>query len=43
MKKLLDDGVISKIVASDLIASLSNEEQEDLIKSMVATKKITKG
>ena len=43
MKKLLDDGVISKTVASDIIASLSNDEQEELIKSMDITKKITKG
>lgn len=43
MKKLLDDGVISKTVASDLITSLSDEEQEDLIKTMDITKKITKG
>lgn len=42
MKKLLDDGIISKTVASDLIASLSKEEQEDLIKSMDVTQKITK-
>ena len=27
MKQLLDDGVISKTIASDLIASLSKEEQ----------------
>ena len=27
MKQLLDDGVISKTIASDLIASLSEEEQ----------------
>lgn len=42
MKQLLDDGVISKTVASDVIASLSEEEQEELIKSMDTTKKITK-
>lgn len=42
MKQLLDDGVISKTIASDLIASLSNDEQEELIKSMDITKKITK-
>lgn len=34
MKQLLDDGVISKTVASDLIASLSKEKQEELISSM---------
>lgn len=43
MKQLLDDGVISKTIASDLIASLSNDEQEELINSMDITKKITKG
>lgn len=43
MKQLLDDGVISKTIASDLISSLSNDEQEDLINSMDITKKITKG
>ena len=43
MKELLDDGVISKTVASDIISSLSNDEQEELIKSMDITKKITKG
>lgn len=42
MKELLDDGVISKTVASDLIASLSEEEQLDLISNMDTTKKITK-
>lgn len=42
MKQLLDDGVISKTIASDLIASLSNDEQEELINSMDITKKITK-
>lgn len=43
MKQLLDDGVISKTIASDLISSLSNDEQEELINSMDITKKITKG
>ena len=43
MKQLLDDGVISKTIASDLISSLSNDEQEELINSMDVTKKITKG
>ena len=42
MKNLLDDGIISKTVASDLIASLSPEEQEELIKNLDVTKKITK-
>lgn len=41
MKQLLDDGVISKTVAADLIASLSPEEQEELIASMNTTKKLT--
>lgn len=41
MKELLDTGVISKTVASDVIASLSKDEQEELIKSMDITKKIT--
>lgn len=41
MKQLLDDGVISKTVAADLIASLSPEEQEELITSMDTTKKLT--
>lgn len=42
MKNLLDDGLISKTVASDLITSLSPEEQEELIKNLDVTKKITK-
>lgn len=42
MKNLLDDGVISKTIASDLITSLSPEEQEELIKNLDVTKKITK-
>lgn len=42
MKQLLDDGIISKTVASDLIASLSEDEQIELISSMDTTKKITK-
>ena len=42
MKNLLDEGVISKTVASDLITSLSPEEQEELIKNLDVTKKITK-
>lgn len=41
MKELLDTGVISKTVASDVITSLSKDEQEDLIKSMDITQKIT--
>lgn len=41
MKELLDTGVISKTLASDLIASLSEEEQEELISKLDATKKYT--
>ena len=41
MKELLDDGIISKTLASDTIASLSKEEQEQLISSLDVTKGIT--
>ena len=41
MKQLLDDGIISKTIASDLIASLSEEEQLEMISSLDTTKKIT--
>lgn len=41
MKQLLDDGIISKTIASDLIASLSEEEQIEMISSLNTTKKIT--
>ena len=41
IKQLLDSGIISKTIASDLISSLSNDEQEELIKSMDTTQKIT--
>ena len=41
MKQLLDDGVISKTVASDLITSLSEEEQLELLSSLDTTKKIS--
>ena len=41
MKQLLDDGVISKTVASDVIASLSENEQEELISKLDATQKYT--
>ena len=41
MKQLLDDGVISKTVASDVIASLSENEQEDLISKLDVTQKYT--
>ncbi len=42
VKELLDTGVITKTLASDTIASLSPEEQEDLIASLDVSKKITK-
>ena len=41
MKQLLDNGVISKTVAADVIASLSKDEQEELIAKFDTTKKIT--
>lgn len=41
MKELLDDGIISKTLAADTIASLSKEEQEQLISSLDVTKGIT--
>ena len=41
MKQLLDDGVISKTVASDVIASLSENEQEELISKLDVTQKYT--
>lgn len=41
MKKLLDDGVISKTVASDVISSLSEGEQEELISKLNVTHKHT--
>lgn len=37
MKELLDDGTISKTLASDTIAFLSKEEQEELISSLDGT------
>lgn len=42
MKKLLDSGEITKTLAADTIASLSQEEQEELIAKLDITKKITK-
>lgn len=39
MKELLDTGVITKTLASDLIASLSEEEQEELVLKLDVTKK----
>lgn len=41
MKELLDTGMITKTLAADTIASLSSEEQEQLISSLDTTKKIT--
>lgn len=41
MKQLLDDGVISKTVASDVIASLSDKEQEELISMLDITETYT--
>ena len=41
MKKLLDTGIISKTLAADTIASLSPQEQEELISSLDTTKRIT--
>lgn len=41
MKELLDNGTITKTLASDVIASLSNEEQEQLVSQLDATKRYT--
>lgn len=41
MKQLLDDGVISKTIASDLITSLSEDEQEELISKLDVAKTYT--
>lgn len=41
MKELLDTGIISKTLAADTIASLSSQEQEELISSLDTTKRIT--
>ena len=41
MKQLLDDGVISKTIAADLISSLSESEQEELISKLDVTQKYT--
>ena len=41
MKELLDTGVISKVVASDIIATLPPNEQEELVSKLDATKKYT--
>lgn len=42
MKELLDDGIIAKTLAADTIASLSEDEQEELLKKLDITQKITK-
>lgn len=42
MKELLDTSVITKTLASDVIASLSEEEQEELVLKLDVTKKYTK-
>ena len=41
MKQFLDDGVITKTVAADIIASLSDEEQNELVSKLDVTKKYT--
>lgn len=41
MKELLDTGIISKTLAADTIASLSPQEQEELISSLDTTQRIT--
>lgn len=41
MKELLDNGEITKTFASDTIASLSEDEQEELISKLDVTKRIT--
>ena len=41
MKELLDTGVISKTLAADCIASMTPEEQEELVSTLDATKKYT--
>lgn len=41
MKELLDTGVIGKTLASECIATMSEEEQEELVKSLNATRKYT--
>lgn len=42
MKELLDTGVITKTLAADTIASLSEQEQEELLKNLDVTQNITK-
>lgn len=41
MKELLDTGVISRTLAADCIASMTPEEQEELVSTLDATKKYT--
>lgn len=41
MKDLLDTGVISKTLAADVISSLTEKEQEELVSNLDATKKYT--
>ena len=42
MKELLDTGTITRTLAADTIASLSEDEQEELLKRLDITQKITK-
>lgn len=42
MKELLDTGVITRTLAADTITSLSEQEQEALVKELDITRKITK-
>lgn len=42
MKELLDTGVITRTLAADTIASLSEQEQAELLKELDITQKITK-
>lgn len=42
MKEYLEDGVISKIAASDIISALSEQEQDELMGELDATKRYTK-
>ena len=41
MKELLDSGEIKKTFASDTIASMSEDEQEELISKLDVTRRIT--
>lgn len=41
MKELLDTGVISKTLAADMVSSLTEKEQEELVSNLDATKKYT--